>query len=190
MALIALFERQSAELRETLTDLATFHRQVAEVVRQLEEAFAADKKVYVAGNGGSAAQAQHLAEEFTVRYRSERRAYPVCALTADGAALTCIGNDLGFERVFQRQIEALGQEGDVFIGLSTSGNSENILRAAQQARARGMTVVAITGPRGKLKDMADYAIVAATESTARMQEVHLHAIHLLCEAFEPGSEIE
>jgi len=186
MAMTSLFERQTAELREALSHLTGFHRQVADVAQQLQEAFAADKKVYVAGNGGSATQAQHLAEEFMVRYRRERRAYPVVALSADGAALTCIGNDFGFDRVFERQIEALGQEGDIFIGLSTSGNSENILRAAQQARARGMTIVALTGPHGKLKDMADYAIEAPTENAARMQELHLHAIHLMCEAFEPG----
>lgn len=176
------------ELQEVLGNLGDFHAQVADVARQLREAFAADKKVYVAGNGGSAAEAQHLAEEFTVRYRSNRRAYPVVALTADGAQLTCIGNDFGFEHVFRRQIEALGQEGDVFIGLSTSGNSENVLAAAEAARDRGMTVVALTGKSGKLKDMADFSIQAPTHNPARVQELHLHAIHLLCEAFEPEAE--
>lgn len=184
----SLFEQQSAELRDALDNTGDFHAQVAEVARQLREAFAADRKVYVAGNGGSAAEAQHLAEEFAVRYRSNRRAYPVLALTADGAQLTCIGNDFGFEHVFRRQIEALGQEGDVFIGLSTSGNSTNILAAAEAARDRGMTVIALTGRRGKLKDMADFSIQAPADNPARMQELHLHAIHLLCEAFEPEVE--
>lgn len=179
-----LFKQHSQELSEVAGRLEEFHKQVEAVAKQMREAFDAGKKVLVAGNGGSAAEAQHLSDEMVGRYRQDRPAYPTIALTADSAVLTCIGNDYGFEDVFKRQVEALGQEGDIFIGLSTSGTSKNIVAAAQEARARGMTVVAMTGPSGVLKDMADYAIVAPTDTPPRMQELHLHAVHLICECFE------
>lgn len=182
-----VFARHTSELREVLGKLDGFHKQISAVVQQLREAFVAGRTVYVAGNGGSATQAQHLSDELVGRYRGNRRPYPVVALTADTAVLTCIGNDFGFDEVFKRQIEALGREGDVFVALSTSGNSRNVLSAAEQARAQGMTVIALTGPRGTLKGMADYAIVAPAETGARIQELHLHAIHLICEAFEEVS---
>ena len=106
------------------------------------------------------------------------------ALTADGTALTCIGNDFGFSEVFSRQVEGLGKAGDVFVALSTSGNSENILKAVEAARANGMTVIALTGKTGKLRELADIAIEVPIDKNERMQEVHLHAIHVICESFE------
>lgn len=183
---LSLFEKQSGELREALSsnNLKQFHEQIVLVVQQFKEAFAAGKKVYVAGNGGSAAEAQHLAEELVGRYKTNRPAYPAIALTSDGTALTCISNDFGFENIFKRQLEAFGQAGDIFVALSTSGNSRNILLACDEAHARGMTIIALTGPAGKLKEVADYVISAPTKIGARMQELHLHAIHLICEAFE------
>lgn len=180
-----VFQNHSKELRNLLGDLDVWHEQVAEVVQQLEEAFAAEKMVYVAGNGGSATLAQHLSDEMVGKYSQDRPAYPVVALTADSAVLTCIGNDYGFEHVFSRQIEALGKEGDIFIAYSTSGNSKNILEAAERARDQGMTVIAFTGYQGKLKDMADYAVISPGKTANRIQELDLHAIHLICEAFEP-----
>lgn len=180
------FKKQSRELHEVTKDLTLFHRQVEQVALQLKEAFAKGKKVLIAGNGGSAAEAQHFSDEMVGRYKGDRPAYPVVALTADGAVLTCIGNDYGYESVFKRQVEALGQEGDVFIGLTTSGTSKNILWAAQAARARGMTVIALTGLKGTFKEMADFAITSPSESNPRVQELHLHAIHLICETFESG----
>lgn len=153
----------------------------------LKEAFEKGKKVLIAGNGGSAAEAQHFSDEFVGRYKADRPAYPVVALTADGAVLTCIGNDYGYEDVFARQVEALGREGDIFIGLTTSGNSKNILKAAKVAHDQGMTVVAFTGPSGALTEIADHAIVSPSKTGSRIQELHLHAIHLICEAFEPDS---
>jgi D-sedoheptulose 7-phosphate isomerase len=165
--------------------LAEFHKQVEQVIQQLKEAFEKGRIMYVAGNGGSAAEAQHLVEEFVVRYKENRPAYPAVALTADGTILTCAGNDFGYENVFKRQLEALGREGDVFVALSTSGNSPNILAACDEAHARGMTIVAFTGSKGKLKEVADYAITVDSSVNARIQEMHLHAIHLICEAFEP-----
>src|SRR3990167_8324669 len=129
-----VYEKQSGELRDVLGELGVFHDQIAQVVKQLQEAFAAGNKVLVAGNGGSAAEAQHLGEERVGRKKEAPPPYPVVALTADGAVLTCIGNDYGYENVFKRQVEALGKEGDIFVGLSTSGTSRNILAAAAKAR--------------------------------------------------------
>lgn len=179
-----VFKKQSQELRKILGSVDEFHQQIEAVGRQMQEAFAKGKKVLVAGNGGSAAEAQHLSDEFVGRYKNDRPAYSVIALTSDGAVITCIGNDWGFEHVFRRQVEALGQAGDIFIGLTTSGNSKNIIAAAEQARKHGMTVVAMTGPSGALHNLADYAIIAPSTTGARIQELHLHAIHLLCEMFE------
>ncbi|MEX0650137.1 MAG: SIS domain-containing protein [Candidatus Andersenbacteria bacterium] len=182
--LLALFAKQTQALKAATDDAEEFHRQCLAVAQQMQQAFAVGNKVLVAGNGGSAAEAQHLSDEMVGRYAIDRRPYPVISLTADSAVITCIGNDFGYEQVFSRQIEALGQEGDMFIGLTTSGTSTNILLAAKKAREVGMTVVALTGPKGTFKDIADYAVIAPSEINPRMQEFHLHAIHLICEAFE------
>jgi len=179
--------KQSQEAAKLLGSLDKFYEQLMAVAEHINEAFYNGKKILVAGNGGSAAQAQHLSDEMVGRYKSNRRPYPVVALGSDGAVLTCIGNDFGFEKVFSRQVEALGQEGDIFIGLSTSGNSKNILLAAEAARQHGMTVIALTGESGKLREVADYSIEIPSTETARIQEMHLHAIHLLCEIFEDPS---
>jgi D-sedoheptulose 7-phosphate isomerase len=178
------FAEQSDELRAALTDIDGWHARIAEVVQRLRTACAAARTVYVAGNGGSATLAQHLADEMVGRYRSDRRPYPVVALTADSAVLTCIANDYGYEQVFARQIEALGRPGDVLVAFSTSGNSANILAACRQAKEQGLMVVGFSGPAGQLKDVADMAVVSPGKSTARIQELDLHAIHLICEAFE------
>lgn len=181
-----IYQQHSRALEQALQDVGEFHEQIHRVSLHLKEAFAKGKKVLIAGNGGSAAEAQHFSDEMVGRYHADRPAYPVIALTVDGAVLTCIGNDYGYDDVFKRQVEALGREGDIFIGLTTSGNSKNILAAAEQALAQGMTVIALCGPMGKLKDIADYAIISPSTSGPRIQEMHLHAIHLICEAFEPG----
>lgn len=185
MTLLPLYQQHSADLVTAATSIGQFHHQVEAVARVLKTAFTAGKKVLVAGNGGSATLAQHLSDEMVGRYKTNRPAYPVIALTADSAVLTCIGNDFGFENVFKRQVEALGQTGDVFIGYSTSGNSQNIILAAQQAKQQGLTVVAFTGQAGQLKDLADHVVISPATTTNRIQELDLHAVHLLCEAFEP-----
>jgi D-sedoheptulose 7-phosphate isomerase len=178
------FKKESNELVDVLEDVSDFHGQLDVVVRQLKEAFANGNKVLVAGNGGSAAEAQHFSDEMVGRYKADRAAYPVVALTCDGAVITCVGNDYGFDDVFARQVEALGKEGDVFIGLTTSGTSKNILKAAEKAREKGLTIISFTGDKGPFKDMADYALVVPSQTGARIQELHLHAIHLICEEFE------
>lgn len=180
-----LFKGQTTELLHALANTDSWYDSIEHVVQELKEAFLANKTIYTAGNGGSATLAQHLSDEMVGRYKANRAPYPVVALTADSAVLTCIGNDFGFEEVFSRQITALGHAGDVFIAFSTSGKSPNIVAAAKQARDQGMTVIAFTGSTGKLKDLADVAVVSPAKNTARIQELDLHAIHLICEAFEP-----
>jgi D-sedoheptulose 7-phosphate isomerase len=141
--------------------------------------------LFFCGNGGSAADAQHLATEYVVRYMRDRRAYPALALTTDTSLMTAAGNDLGFEQVFARQIQALARRGDLLIIHSTSGNSPNVLRAAEAARAQGIRVLAFSaGNAGKLRALADHSVVIPTTRTDRAQELHMCIEHLICEFVE------
>ena len=177
-------KKHSKELRDVLSDMDDFHGKIEKVAQKMRATFEDGGIVYVAGNGGSATLAQHLSDEMVGRYSKDRRPYPVVALTADSAVLTCIGNDYGYENIFSRQIEGLGKEGDMFVGYSTSGASKNIIKAAEVARKQGMTVISFTGSRGELKDMADVAVISPGKGSARIQELDLHGLHLLCEFFE------
>ena len=142
-------------------------------------------KVLACGNGGSAADAQHLAAELVGRFREERRALAAIALTADTALLTALGNDYGYQRVFARQVEALAQQGDVLLAFSTSGNSPNVVEAAQTARRLGCTVIGLTGAGGgTLAAHADLILKAPSNTVARIQEVHTLCIHVLCESLD------
>ena len=142
-------------------------------------------KILFFGNGGSAADAQHLATELSIRFVSNRRALAGLALTTDSSALTACGNDLGFDAIFSRQIEALGRAGDVAIGFSTSGNSPNIVLALQTARQMGLTAAAFTGRTGgKLKEIADPILLIPSNTTARIQEMHELLGHILCAEIE------
>lgn len=142
-------------------------------------------RILVAGNGGSAADAQHLAAELSGRYLKERRALAGIALTTDTSALTAIGNDYGFDFVFSRQVEALGRPGDLFIGISTSGNSPNILKAVESAKELGLRTLGLLGrDGGKLKGLVDDALVVPSSVTARIQEVHQMVYHFWCEAID------
>jgi D-sedoheptulose 7-phosphate isomerase len=179
--------RESAELQHVVQSIgAEFHAQVQRAAVIIEETFRTGGTVLVCGNGGSAAEAQHFSDEMLGRYKTNRPSYPVVSLTADSAAITCIGNDFGFDDVFARQVDGLGKAGDVLVALSTSGTSRNILRAVERAREKNMKVVALTGRKGTLRERADVAIESPSDTTARIQELHLHAIHLLSEFFEPG----
>lgn len=141
--------------------------------------------LFACGNGGSATDAQHLVEELVARYRSNRRALPAVALTADSAVLTCIGNDFGFEQVFARQLEALARQGDLLICFSTSGNSPNITAALHTARERGAATVALLGKDGgAARALADIALVVGSQDTARIQEAHALVMHYICETVE------
>ena len=155
------------------------------IVTALHECLRNGGKVLACGNGGSAADAQHLVAELVGRFREERRALPAIALTSDAATLTALGNDYGFERVFARQVEALARRGDVLIAISTSGNSANVLQASQSARTRGCTVIALTGAAGgQLAQHTDLLIKAPSSTVARIQEVHSLCIHVMCEALD------
>lgn len=140
------------------------------------------KKILLCGNGGSAADAQHIAAEFVGRFERERRPFPAIALTTDTSALTAIANDYGFERIFARQVEALAESGDLLIGISTSGNSANIAAAVMTARERGCVTIGLTGAKGKkLAGLCDAAVLVPSEKTARIQEGHNAIGHLWCE---------
>jgi D-sedoheptulose 7-phosphate isomerase len=136
------------------------------------------------GNGGSAADAQHFAAEMVGRYEQDRQAWPAIALTTDTSALTAVGNDYGFDRVFARQLEALGRAGDVAIGISTSGNSPNVLRGLEAAKARGLTTIALTGRGGEAGTIAAHHIAVDEARTSRVQEVHATVLHVICELVE------
>ena len=141
--------------------------------------------LFFCGNGGSAADAQHLATEYVVRYMRNRRAYPAIALTTDTSLLTAAGNDIGFENVFARQVEALAKPGDLLVIHSTSGNSPNVLRAAEAARAKGVQVIAFSArDGGALKALADHNVIIPTSRTDRAQELHLCIEHVICDAVE------
>ncbi len=157
------------------------------VVKAVDQCLQAGHKVFACGNGGSAADAQHLVAELIGRFLHERRALPAIALTADAATLTAIGNDYGYERVFARQLEGLARKGDLLFAISTSGNSPNVLQAAQTARSIGCVVVGMTGEReSKLAPMADSGLLIRAPSTvtARIQEVHTLCIHAIADSLD------
>lgn len=146
------------------------------------ETFKNGNKLLICGNGGSAADAQHIAAEFVGRYETERRSLPAVALTTDSSALTALANDYDFERVFARQVEALGTQGDCLIAISTSGNSPNVISAVMEARRKGCKVIGMTGANGKkLASLSDACLMVPSERTARIQEAHITVAHIWCE---------
>ena len=159
--------------------------QVQESAERVIEALQGGHKVLLLGNGGSAADAQHIAAELSGRYTRERQGLAALALTTDTSALTAIANDYGFERVFERQVEALARSGDVVIAISTSGNSGNVLRAVWRARELGCFVIGWAGrDGGRLSGLCDLPIVVPSEDTARIQEMHILVGHVLCDLVE------
>lgn len=172
--------RHKATLDRFLADGAYAEAQKA--AGHIVEAFRTGHTVFICGNGGSAADAQHLATEWICKYKRERAPLPSIALTTNTSALTAIGNDFGFEFAFSRQVEALGREKDVLIALSTSGSSANIVEAARTARAKKMFVIALTGERGFLDaSLCDSVIAVPSSETARIQEMHELIYHMWCE---------
>ena len=156
-----------------------------DVIKSVSHAFESGNKIFFFGNGGSAADAQHLAAEFVNRYVMERPPLPAIALTTDTSILTSVSNDLAFDEIFAKQLRALGKEGDVAIGISTSGNSPNIIKAFEVAKEIGMKRVALTGNNGGvISKMADFSLVVPSTSTARIQEAHILIGHILCEMVE------
>lgn len=182
--IIAHFQKSLAALTKAIRDdsvLATTRAIAAVTI----DALGRGHKVLIAGNGGSAADAQHIAAEIIGRYKMERPAWPAIALTTDTSALTAISNDYGFERVFARQVEGLGRRGDVFWGLSTSGKSPNVLAALQIARERGLVTVGFTGIRGSMMEQhCDHLLIAPSDEAAVIQQIHLTAAHAICDQIE------
>lgn len=185
----------SAPFATALRDLADTASRIADAMgpdleeglRLVREAVSVGGTLFFCGNGGSAADAQHMATEYVVRYMRNRRAYPAIALTTDTSLLTAAGNDIGFEHVFARQVEALCRPGDLLIIHSTSGNSPNVLRAAEAARAKGVRVLAFSArDGGALRQLADHSIIIPTDRTDRAQELHLCIEHVICDLIEAG----
>jgi D-sedoheptulose 7-phosphate isomerase len=156
-----------------------------ELIKLIAHAFEAGNKIFFFGNGGSAADAQHLAAEFVNRYIMDRPPLPAIALTTDTSILTSVSNDIAFKEIFAKQLRALGKEGDVAIGISTSGNSSNAIKAFEVAKEMGMKTVALTGnDGGVLAKMADLSLIVSSTSTPRIQEAHILIGHILCEMVE------
>jgi D-sedoheptulose 7-phosphate isomerase len=170
---------------------AELHGPIAAIAGIAASALDAGGKLMFCGNGGSAADAQHLATEYVVRFRRQRPALPAIALTTDTSLLTAAANDLGFERVFARQVEALGRPGDVLFLHTTSGQSPNLLAAADAARARGVvTVGMLARDGGALRDRVDHALVMPTDNGAHAQELHLAIGHIICDVIEERLAIQ
>ena len=158
---------------------------IMEMVTLLVETFNSGGKLLVMGNGGSAADAQHFVAEIVGRFKMERRGLPAIALSTDTSILTAIGNDYGFDRVFSRQVEALAVSGDLVVGISTSGNSANVLQALKLARDSGCRTVGLLGKDGgTIKDVCDLALIVPTTDTPRVQEAHITIIHIVCDLLE------
>ncbi len=175
-----------ADHRAAVDRVAALEDEIHAAVQRLRRVLDQGGRVFVCGNGGSAADAQHLASELTGRFVKDRPGYPVIALTTDTSALTAIGNDYGFEQIFARQLRSLARAGDLVVLISTSGNSPNLVTAAETAAAMGVETLGLLGrDGGRLRQRVDQALVVEVEATARIQEAHILIIHLLCEAFEP-----
>lgn len=186
MDLAALFKAEFAEHNDVARRTeAALSGAFANLVQACAKAIRGGGKLMFFGNGGSAADAQHLATELTIRYRSDRAAIAAIALTTDSSALTAAGNDLGFERIFARQIEALGRPGDVAVAISTSGKSANIIAALKQAKAMGLTTAALGGnDGGAMPAHVDHLLLVPSKTTARIQEMHISLGQMLCAALE------
>ncbi|MBM4186499.1 MAG: SIS domain-containing protein [Gemmatimonadetes bacterium] len=182
-----IVRRRCREAADLIAGLDGQADRIAAIAEQYRRAFVGGGTVFFAGNGGSAAHAQHIAAEYSVRFRAERPPYRAMALTPDAPGLTAAGNDLGFDQIYARQIEALARPGDLLVVVSTSGQSPNLLEAARAARRRGIAVVGLLGrDGGLLAGLVDDALVVQSGDTARIQEAHLVIDHIIVEMIERG----
>ena len=183
MALIDSYKTEY-ELLKNFIEQEEKERTTEKIAEELAEAFTNGNKVLICGNGGSNCDALHFTEEFTGRFRKERRALPAIAIS-DSSHITCVGNDYGFDYIFSKGVEAYGKEGDMFIGISTSGNSGNVIKAVEKAKELGMKTVALLGKDGgKLKGMCDYEFIIPGETSDRIQEIHMMILHIIIEGVE------
>ena len=177
--------RDSYETKMRLMENAEILEVIQKVAEITIEAYRSGNKTLIAGNGGSAADAQHMAGEFVSRFYFDRPGLPALALTTDTSILTAIGNDYGYERVFARQIQANGNEGDVFFGISTSGNSPNVIAAIEECKKKGIITVGLVGAKEcKMDELCDYIIKVPSTETPRIQESHLLIEHMICALVE------
>lgn len=175
----------SVTVKQQILGDTAFMQQVTQMGHLLIDCYEKGNKLLIAGNGGSAADAQHIAAEFVSRFNFDRPGLPAMALTTDTSILTAVGNDYGYDQLFRRQIEANGQRGDVFLGISTSGNSPNILRALEAAQLKGITTFGLTGKTGgKMRELCDYCLCVPSADTPRIQEAHILIGHTLCAMVE------
>ena len=179
-----IIEQRLADHLEVLQKLmdSDLPEKLETCAKYVEKALAEGHKVLFCGNGGSAADSQHLAAEFVGRFQKERKGLPAIALTVDTSILTAVANDYGYDTVFARQVQALGEPGDVLVGISTSGNSKNVLLAIEEARAKGITCIGMTAEGGgKMAAACDICLAVPAKVTARAQEMHILMGHILCE---------
>lgn len=180
-----MFEKRYKEHLECFKKLYEIKDKINETGRKLGEAIKNGNKILICGNGGSAADSQHFAAEIVGRYMKERKGWPAVALTTDTSTLTAVGNDYGYDAVFERQVEALGEKNDWLIGISTSGNSENVIRAIQKAGSSDVKTIALLGrDGGKIKELSDISILLPAKDTARIQEGHIFILHIWAEMIE------
>ena len=173
LALLENFIKEEEERRET-----------EKVAKELADVFTKGNKVLICGNGGSNCDALHFAEQFTGRFRGDRKALPAIAIS-DSSHITCVGNDYGFDYIFSRGVEAYGKEGDMFFGISTSGNSPNVIKAVETAKKLGMKTCVLLGKDGgKLKGMCDYEFIIPGKTSDRIQEIHMMILHIIIEGVE------
>lgn len=177
--------QSSIEVKQLVLKNEDLLKAIEKVIEVLVNAFQNGKRVYFCGNGGSAADAQHLAAEFSGRFYTDRKALPAEALHCNTSYLTAVGNDYSFDVIYSRMIDGTGQPGDVLVGLSTSGNSKNILNAFESARAKKMITVGLTGSTGgKMKELSDHLINIPSDDTPRIQESHIMTGHIICQLVE------
>ena len=171
----------SIQVKQAVLQDTELLKLVEKVSSVIIDAYKNGKKTLLAGNGGSAADAQHIAGELVARFYFDRPGLPSIALTTDSSVMTAIGNDYGYERLFARQVQALGNEGDVFIGISTSGNSPNIIKALEACKEKSIITIGLTGMNGgKMAQMCDFCIKVPSNETPRIQEVHILVGHIIC----------
>jgi len=183
MERVKQFLKESGDLKHRVAE--TLSGEILEAAQTIRDRLASGGKLLLMGNGGSAADSQHIAAELVGRFKKERAAIPAIALTVDSSSLTALGNDYGFEAIFSRQIEALATAKDAVMGISTSGNSQNVIRALNLARNMGAATIGLMGHGGgNMKDCVDICIVVPSDDTARIQEVHITIGHIICEIIE------
>jgi D-sedoheptulose 7-phosphate isomerase len=184
-------EEHFIEHKATLDSAAELGELIEKVANVLIHCLKNDGSIFWCGNGGSASDSQHLSGELVGRFVGDRRPLKSIALTADSAVMTCIVNDYGYEHIFSRQVEALGSKGDVLVGISTSGNSQNVLNAFKAANQKGMLTIGLLGKGGgKATNLVKQAIIVPSKSTARVQEMHILIGHILCDLIEEGLELK